>query len=286
MTDADQLMSEVSVTQPTVEGAAVFRALGEYHALRNQWKEATARFASLMQVNQLDGWDACTLDYLRYGPTLIEQGDKDGYERFRQAAIDHFSSGKYPFADRIVKISLLLPANEKLLKSLAPLAGVTTQSIATNEDANADIFVAAWRSVSTALMEYRRGNYEKAAGWCQQSLNYPEHIAPRTATARIILAMADQKLGKTNEARSELADAREIIENKFKNPLDLGTPMQGFWFDWLFARILLDEATALVEGSPKTISNSLKFLADFQRQHIFWRVLQVKGALESRPFYD
>ena len=134
-------------------------------------------------------------------------------------------------------------------------------------------------------MEYRRGNFEKAAGWCQQSLNYPEHIAPRTATARIILAMSDQKLGKTNEARSELAEAREIIENKFKNPLDLGTPMQGFWFDWLFARILLDEATALVEGSPKNLK-FIEVLADFQRQHIFCRVLQVKGALESKPFYD
>jgi eukaryotic-like serine/threonine-protein kinase len=251
--EADQLMSDVSVTEPTVEGSIVFRALGEYHALRNQWKEAAARFNVLVQINQLDGWDACTLDYLRYGPTLIEQGDKDGYERFRQAAIDQFSSGKYPFADRIVKISLLLPANEKLLKSLAPLAGVTTQSIATNADANADIFLAAWRSVSTALMEYRCGNFEKAAGWCQQSLSYPEHIAPRTATARIILAMSDQKLGKTNEARSQLEEAREIIENKFKSQLDLGTPMQGFWFDWVFARVLLNEAAALVEGSPKNL---------------------------------
>ena len=102
--DADQLMSAISITQPTVEGAAVFRALGEYHAIRKQWKEATARFASLMQVDQLDGWDACTLDYLRYGPTLIEQGDKNGYEQFRQTAIDQFNKGKYPFADRIVKI--------------------------------------------------------------------------------------------------------------------------------------------------------------------------------------
>ena len=134
-----------------------------------------------------------------------------------------------------------------------PLAGVTTQSIATNEDVNADIFLAAWRSVSTALMEYRLGNFEKAAGWCQQSLNYPEHIAPRTATARIILAMSDQKLGKTDEARFELAEAREIIGNKFKTQLDLGTPMQGFWFDWLFARILLDEAVTLIEGNPKDI---------------------------------
>jgi serine/threonine protein kinase/tetratricopeptide (TPR) repeat protein len=253
--DADQLMDKVSITQPTVEGAAVFRGLGEYHALRNEWGKATARFDVLMQIDQLDGWDACTLDYLRYGPTLIEQGDTDGYERFRQAAITHFNSGKYPFADRIVKISLLLPANDKLMKSLEPLIGVTVQSIATNVDANADIFLAAWRSVSLALMEYRSGNSERAAVWCQQSLSYPEQIAPRTATARIILAMSDQKLGKTDEARSQLAEAREIINNKFKNHLDLGSPMQGFWFDWVFARILLNEATALIEENPKNIQN-------------------------------
>jgi hypothetical protein len=249
--EADQLMGGVSVTQPTVEGSTVFRALGEYHVLQNQWPEAAARFKVLLQIDHLDGWDACTLDYLRYGPTLVEEGDTVGYEHFREDAIAHFISGKYPFADRIVKISLLLPAREKLLKALEPQAGVTVQFIATNEDANADIFQAAWRSVSTALMEYRRGNFEKAAGWCQQSLNYPEHIAPRTATARIILAMSDQKLGKTDEAHSQLEEAREIIENKFKSQLDLGTPMQGFWFDWLFARILLNEAAALVEGSPK-----------------------------------
>jgi serine/threonine protein kinase len=251
--EADQLMSGVSVTQPTVEGSVVFRALGEYHALRNEWKDAAARFNVLVQIDQLDGWDACTLDYLRYGPTLVEEGDTPGYEHFREDAITHFITGKYPFADRIVKISLLLPAHDNLLKALEPQAGVTAQFIATNEDANPDIFLAAWRSVSTALMEYRCGNFEKAAGWCQQSLNYPEHIAPRTATARIILAMADQKLGKTGEARLQLKEAREIIENKFKSQLDLGTPMQGFWFDWIFARILLDEAAALIEGSPKKL---------------------------------
>jgi hypothetical protein len=133
------------------------------------------------------------------------------------------------------------------------LADVAAQSFATNTAANADIFLAAWRSVSLALMEYRSGNYAKAADWCQQCLNYPEDIAPRTATARVILAMSDQKLGKTGEAGSELAHAREIIGNKFKSQLDRGSPMQGFWFDWAFARILLNEATALIEGNPHTI---------------------------------
>jgi hypothetical protein len=205
-----------------------------------------------LQIDQLDGADACTLDFLRYGPTLIELGDTNGYEQFRQEAISHFNGGIYPFADRIVKISLLLPADEKLLKTLEPQAGATAQSITTNADANADIFLAAWHSVSLALMEYRRGNFAGAADWCRQSLNYPEYIAPRTATARIILAMADQKLGKVGDARSQLADAREIIENKFQSQLDLGTPVSGFWFDWVFARILLDEATKSIEGHPNT----------------------------------
>jgi serine/threonine protein kinase len=251
--EADQLMNQVFITQPTVEGAAVFRKLGEYHVLRSQWKEAAARFDVLSQIDQLDGWDDCTLDYLRYGPVLIEGGDTAGYEHFRQSAIAHFSGAKYPFADRIVKISLLLPANDQLLKALEPQVDIAAQSISTNADANTDIFQAAWRSVSLALMEYRRGNFEKAADWCHQSLNYPENILPRTATARTLLAMSEQKLGNTGEARSQLQQAREIVDNKFKSQLDLGNPTQGFWFDWLFARILLKEATELIDGNPKAV---------------------------------
>ncbi|HXD00776.1 MAG TPA: tetratricopeptide repeat protein, partial [Verrucomicrobiae bacterium] len=186
-------------------------------------------------------------------PVLIEGGDTAGYEHFRQSAIAHFSGAKYPFADRIVKISLLLPANDQLLKALEPQVDIAAQSISTNADANTDIFQAAWRSVSLALMEYRRGNFEKAADWCHQSLNYPENILPRTATARTLLAMSEQKLGNTGEARSQLQQAREIVDNKFKSQLDLGNPTQGFWFDWLFARILLKEATELIDGNPKAV---------------------------------
>jgi tRNA A-37 threonylcarbamoyl transferase component Bud32/tetratricopeptide (TPR) repeat protein len=251
--DADKLIGQVPILKPTVEGAAVFRALGEYHALQNQWHEAVDRFNVLLQINQLDSWDVFTLDYLEAGPALIESGDTNGYEHFRQTAVSRFADGKYPFADRVVKISLLLPADKKLMQALEPLVKATTQSFSTNVNANADYFLAAWRSVSLALLEYRRGDYTKAAAWCQQCLNYPEYIAPRTATARIILAMSDQKLGHTDQARSELGQAREIIENKLKNQLDRGTPTQGFWFDWTFARVLLDEATALIEGKLQPI---------------------------------
>ena len=42
--------------------------------------------------------------------------------------------------------------------------------------------------------------------------------------------------------------ARELMENRLKSGLDRGrgTPVQGFWFDYAFARILLREAAGVV----------------------------------------
>jgi serine/threonine protein kinase len=251
--DADQLMNEIQITQPTVEGAAVFRSLGEYHAFQNQWKEAASRFMILLQIDRLDGWDVGTLDYLECGPALIESADLENYEKFRHAAVTRFASGKLPFADRIIKISLLLPPDEALLKNLGPMSEAVVRSFATNAESSDDIFLAAWRSISIALINYRSGNYSISAEWCERCLKYPDYIAPRTATAHVILAMVNQKLGKADAARIEFTKARQIIETKYESPMDRGTPSQGFWFDWQFAHILLREASTLIEKGGKTV---------------------------------
>jgi eukaryotic-like serine/threonine-protein kinase len=247
---ADNLLKNTSLNQQTVEGAAVFRSVGEWHALHDRWQQAADRFGQLLHVNQLDGVDVSTLDYLRCGPALVEVGDTNGYERFRQEAIARFMVAPSPFADRIAKISLLLPGDRRLIESLGPVAEATAKSLA-EADGNGDGFTAAWRSVSLALWEFRRGNYLKAREWCQRCLGYPEYNAPRTATARVILAMSCQQLGQADQARTELAAGREPIESRFKGRMDSGTPVQGFWFDWAFARILLREATTLIEVSAR-----------------------------------
>ncbi|HEU5396724.1 MAG TPA: serine/threonine-protein kinase [Verrucomicrobiae bacterium] len=244
--DADALVRNLAIARPTVEGAAVFRALGEWHAFHGRWKPAAQRFTTLLQIDHLDGWDVTTLDYLECGPALIEAGDRAGYEEFRRAAVARFADGNLPFSDRILKIDLLVPADDTMMKALQPLVEATSKFFATNSGEEVDIFLAAWRSVSLGLWEYRHGNYQAAADWCRRCLNYPEYIAPRTATAEVILAMADEKLGSADEARAELAQATAIIEAKFHTEMDRGTPVQGFWFDWEFGRILLREATDLI----------------------------------------
>ena len=122
--EADKVAAKIIFRQPTLEGAAVLRSLGEWHALQRQpaWKQAAGRFSSLLQVNQLDGWDVVTLDFFRCGVALAELKDKDGFERCRREAIARFAGATNPVvAGRIVKISLLLPAEGKLIRNLNSL---------------------------------------------------------------------------------------------------------------------------------------------------------------------
>jgi serine/threonine protein kinase len=251
--EANALLGQVAFTQPTMEGAAVLRSLGEWQVRRGDIKAAAECFSQLLQVDQFDGWDVDTLDYLACGPVLLELGDRPGYESFRRSAIARFSGISYPVADRIIKVSLLLPADEKMLASLEPLAAITLQTFtAADSGPQADAFRASWQCLSLALMAYRTGHYTQAAGWCRKCLNYPEYNAPRTATAQLILAMACWRLQATAEAQAGLAMARNAIQAKFSTVLDHGSAPNGFWFDWTFARVLLPEAAGLIDGgSPR-----------------------------------
>ena len=125
-------------------------------------------------------------------------------------------------------------------------AELTEKSVAEAE-VSGNVFRAAWGSLSLALWEYRLGHDEQAEFWSRRCLNYPDVNAPRAATVYTILAMACHRTGRIDEAREALATGREIVETKGRNLADVGTPVQGFWFDWAFARILLRECAAMVE---------------------------------------
>jgi len=245
--EANALLKGIPIGKPSIELAAVLRSVGDWHALNGRWQEAVECFRRLLQINQLDGSDTATLDHLELGPALLEINDPAGYERFRQAAVEHFSTAPYLFSDRIIKISLLAPADERLLALLKPQVDAAENYFAQrNDTVREEMFQAAWRSMSLALYEYRRGNYARAVEWCERCLGYDEFNAPRNATAQIILAMSYHQMRRNDLAVPMLAQGREAVEAKFKAGLERGTGTQGFWFDWVFARILLREATGLL----------------------------------------
>jgi hypothetical protein len=241
---ADKLINQMSATEPSVDCAAVLRALSEWHALQGRWTNAADRFSLLLQVNQLDGKDQSTLDFLGCGVCLKQRGQADDYDQFCQMAISRFADTTNGVAaERIVKICLLKAPTLNLMKSLAPLARVAedANAIPGNHDKEA-AFRAAWEALSLSLWEYRQGHYARSADWARHCLDCPEPNAPRTATAHVELALALWQSGQKDESLRELSLGRQSIEGKFKGDLEQGSAEQGFWFDWVFARILLREA--------------------------------------------
>jgi hypothetical protein len=250
--EADAMIGQASPTESSVEDAALLRSLGDWHALEGRWTLAAARFDLLLQVNQLDGWDVSTLDFLRCGVCLVESGGGGHDNRFRQAALSRFAAtSNGVVAERIVKICLLSSPRQSVVESLAPLARVAGESFAAADTHDPDApFRAAWASVSLALWEYRRGHYARSIEWARSCLACPEFNAPRAAAAHVELAMAFSQTSARDDALKELSLGRQSIEDQSNGALEPGSATQGFWFDWVFARILLREATGLIAPPP------------------------------------
>jgi hypothetical protein len=106
-----------------------------------------------------------------------------------------------------------------------------------------------WAVIPIALWKYRNGEFEESEAYCRQGMN-PQEATARTATVRLILAMASCRNGQLAEAREQLTEGRQLVEREFQSGLDRGVPGVGMWYDWVFARILLREATSLIETPP------------------------------------
>jgi eukaryotic-like serine/threonine-protein kinase len=248
--DADQLIADIPAPEPNLEYAALFRTLGDWQASQSHWKLAADRLRVLVQINQPDDWDTTTLDYLRYAPVLVEIGDVSDYDQFRKTAVDHFAKTTNPLpAERVLKMSLLMPADAAMLRALQPLAQIASDSLAPGQ--LVDPSLAAWRSFSLALMAYRCGDFAGAEIWCKRSIAYQNGNVARAANLELLLAMTDYQLGKKELARSELVQARVQIDGYFAKGVQVGEGGEGFWFDWLFARILMGQATNLIPPATR-----------------------------------
>jgi eukaryotic-like serine/threonine-protein kinase len=249
-TGADALVESMTAISPTPGGAQFFRSLGEWHAMQGRWQEAARRFAHLVQINHLEPGARPSLDHLLAAAALVESGDMAGYEDFRRAMIARFARASGLIApDRTVKASLLLRGDHALMESLAPIIDLLAQScdgIQPRQNMNnLDATMVAWRMISVAIGEFRRGNFEAAEDWTRSSLSFKGTNESRIATARIVHAMALRKLGRSAEAAAELALGRAQVASKFS---ETGKPIVGSdenWFDWVIARILLREADSL-----------------------------------------
>jgi tetratricopeptide (TPR) repeat protein len=239
-------------TRPSLDGGSALRSVGEWLALQGRWREAANRFSALMEIDKLEPWGPVTLDHQSCGVVLIEGGDLDGFERFREAAVARFlSETNGDAAGRILKTCLLPPVHDSTPAQLRPLG----QLVEEWTEAQSPATRAGWAAIPIALWEYRTSEFEKAKEHCRFGLDSNDS-SPRTPTIRLILAMACYRTGLETEAREHLARARELVEAKFQLGLDRGASGIGKWYDWVFARVLLREAEGLIPEAPLPTSSA------------------------------
>ena len=254
--DASVLLDQVLWPKTTPEYAPMYRALGDWDIDNNHWPRALRRFESLLQTSAGERTDG-PLDEQRYTSLLVDQGDLATYERFREGVIARdVGTEDAAVAERIVRECLLTPASPELMGALDRYAQLAQSALETNRMVSAtnksaiSPHLSAYYAYSLALMAYRRGDYVGAADWCDRALAFHHGVQSRDVSVQLITAMAAARLGQTEKAQAQLAACRKIIDDAFKNGITQSSPnktWQGFWFDWVCARIHLREASSLIE---------------------------------------
>ena len=232
--------------QPSLDGVTALRAVGEWLALQGRWREASERFFWLMEIDKLDPWGQVTLDIQAYGVVLVESGDSEGFRRFAEDAIaTHADSANADAVSRVLKTCLLLPPGGDLMGRLQPFGEATEKWVPTLSHLKSG-----WAVIPLSLWRYRQGDF---AGAIEAARPESDRSSPSSAlhpTVKAIMAMAEWRTGDEKEARLHLAQARDAIKQRFEHPLTGGDGGRGYWYDWLFARIIVREATMLM-GDPE-----------------------------------
>jgi len=237
--EAEQLFYQI----PDPSTVPLLNSLGLTRARTGDWQRAITNFSRIIVLNPSE-----SLPYYHLAPLLLHTGQVEAYEQHRRLMLSRFSDAHLPITvERILKVCLLLPVPEVGLEGLDRLSeafgSIPPRVLAL------DAF-----HVSRALLAYRQGKYSLAVQYSQGVGPGPQGNNPHLAVqACLVSAMAKWRLGRPDEARSELAHCHPASqENSGKGKAkDFGNG----WTDWLISEALRKEANALLAGSKQTESS-------------------------------
>ena len=265
--EADKLSAGLPLNKPSVEVSAELRALGDWHAANGRWTEAAARFESVMKVNQLDAPDLVSEEQLKLAAAFTKSGNRRGYEQFRQTEIARLSPTNIASEYRTFKVGLVLPPDPNLLQLFVLGAELVEKRFPNAKELRANPRHAVQWSEALALLEYRQGHFIEAIRWCYR--HGMDAANARTAITSLIKAMSGWRLADYPEAAASWNRAYELIHAKSQEGLDIGsasstlfpgTPddLEGSWYDWVIADLLMRECDELFAQSERTLDSMSK----------------------------
>lgn len=243
MEEANAILAQVRTPpdRPSFEGLTAYRSVGEWLAIQERWSEAAARFAVVERVGELDSWKSVTIDHQAYGVVLLMSGDVNGYETFRRKHAGRFANETNGDAvGRVLKTCLLRPIDATQREKLEPLSRrVELWLPQVPPDPTRG-----WAVIPVALWKYRTGDIDGTFKLLQPEFR-PDNHGSFGTTLRILLGMCLRKKGHDLNAQALLEPARLDLARRPPGDFARGANNRGYWYDWAFARLLLDEADSL-----------------------------------------
>jgi Tfp pilus assembly protein PilF len=224
--------------------ASAHSHLGSIQARLGEWDKAAAGFARAVALNHQD-----PLSWMRGATLNLHIGDVEGYRHGCGAVLKRFAGTDDPrAADLTAKTCLLLPDSASDRGRVLKLAD---RAVTGSE--KHPLF--RWFVLDKGLADYRAGRYTATVERVRQ-------FAPNAngrhadATAFAVLAMAQHRLGQSQEASAALTKARAILAKYMPDPAR-GRPFADDWHSWLHSQILCREAEALLKKGSAVKDHTL-----------------------------
>jgi tetratricopeptide (TPR) repeat protein len=203
----------------------------DFEARLGQWQKAADDLDLAFE------WQPGNPRYALVAALLVRTHNFPAYESLCRRLLAAFATTSDIYAaDQVAKSCLLLSSSKVDLKVVERLVD-TTVARGTNDSGAMPYF-----EECKALCEYRLGNYAEAVEWAQKPLKIPSIDVHSHSYA--VLAMADWMLGKQAEARIMLDNGNLLAPTIM--PRIIAQDPGNKWEAWLYARIQLEEATALI----------------------------------------
>jgi tetratricopeptide (TPR) repeat protein len=196
-------------------------------ACQGRWKEAASDQALALEYQTSDHYH-----YHKMAGLLVMTRNRSAYEQLCARILATFTNTTNPYIAERMAGDCLEWSSAVDLQVVDKLADKAVKLGKSSPELP-------YFEVCKALSVYRLGHYAEAIEWANKSLTPPSAYAQAKAYA--ILAMAHWRFGDKDEAKAMLAKGDAL------SPTIEPSDPPGVWVAWLCARILLDEATHMVQ---------------------------------------
>jgi serine/threonine-protein kinase len=205
---------------------------GLAHAKRREWGKAVGGYARAMKRGATDDGHV----WFEYAAVLLLSGDRPGYAKACADVVQRYDKGPNLRAYHVARACTLAPD----AVAEASLAGRLAE---TELKDNAREF---WSLTEQGALQYRAGRFPQAVALFEQSLR-ADPTPGKAVLNWLWLALANQRLGKSEEARRWLGQAQAWLD-QYRDGMparaeeELGLHLH----NWLEAHVLRREAEALL----------------------------------------